>query len=184
MQKRWYAIHTYSGHEDKVSRSIKRQAEVRGLWGTRVFDVQYPTEIEIRTRAGKKHEVKKKLFPGYVLVQMMLDEDTWFLVKSTSGVIGFVSPGQDKNNRSKPVPLPDKDVMAMLQQETPAGAAPIRPKVQWNKGDVIRVNSGPFADFTGKIEDVNIEREKLRVFISIFGRETPVELEFTQVERA
>lgn len=174
MQRHWYAVHTYSGHENKVMTNILRQAEARNL-RSKVFDIKVPTEIEVRSRAGKRQEVKRKVFPGYVLIDMVLDEDTWYLVKSTSGVTGFVS------SDNKPVPLQEKEVQAILQSEKGVSQ---RPKVQWSKGDVIRVISGPFADFTGKIEEVNPEREKLRVYISIFGRETPVELEFTQVEKA
>ncbi|MCX6361165.1 MAG: transcription termination/antitermination protein NusG [Armatimonadetes bacterium] len=173
-QRHWYAVHTYSGHENKVMTNILRQAEARSL-RSKIYDIRIPTEVEVRTRAGKRTEVKRKVFPGYVLIDMVLDEDTWYLVKSTTGVTGFVSSG------NRPVPLQEREVQAILQTE--AGAVQ-RPRVQWSKDDVIRVISGPFADFTGKIEDVNIDKEKLRVFISIFGRETPVELDFTQVEKA
>jgi transcription termination/antitermination protein NusG len=173
-QRNWYAVHTYSGHENKVMTNILRQAEARNL-RTKIFDIKVPTEVEVRTRANKRVEVKRKVFPGYVLIDMVLDEDTWYLVKSTTGVTGFVSSG------NKPIPLQEKEVQAILQSETAVGQ---RPKVQWSKGDLVRVVSGPFAEFTGKIEDVNVDKEKLRVFISIFGRETPVELDFTQVEKA
>lgn len=173
-QKHWYAVTTYSGHENKVCQSIQRQAEVRGLQD-RIVDIRIPTELETRTRAGKRITVKRKLFPGYILIEMILDDDTWYLVKSTAGVTGFLSSGD------KPVRLQPDDVAAILQTEE---GSVQRPKVQWNAGDMIRVVSGPFEGFTGKIEDVNAEREKVRVFISIFGRETPVELEFTQVEKA
>ncbi len=173
-QRHWYAVHTYSGHENKVMINILRQAEARSL-RSKIFDIKIPTEMEVRTRAGKRTEVKRKIFPGYVLIDMVLDEDTWYLVKSTTGVTGFVSSG------NKPVPLQAKEVQDLLQSETTTAQ---RPKVQWSKGDIIRVITGPFADFTGKIEDVNPDKEKLKVFISIFGRETPVELDFTQVEKA
>lgn len=177
MQRHWYAVHTYSGHENKVMTNILRQAEVRSL-RNKIFDIRVPTEVEVRTRGGKRVEMKRKLFPGYVFINMILDEETWYLVKSTTGVTGFVGAGMGNN---KPTPVPQTEMDALLQTgETGAQ----RPKVQWNKGDVVRVVSGPFADFTGKIEDVNADKEKLRVFISIFGRETPVELDFTQVEKA
>lgn len=174
IQRHWYAVHTYSGHENKVMTNILRQAEARNLRG-KIFDIKIPTEVVVGTRAGKRTEVKRKVFPGYVLIDMVLDEDTWYLVKSTTGVTGFVSSG------SKPVPLQEREVQAILHSEEGVSQ---RPKVQWNRGDVIRVVSGPFSDFTGKVEDVNADKEKLRVFISIFGRETPVELDFTQVEKA
>jgi transcriptional antiterminator NusG len=173
-QRHWYAVHTYSGHENKVMTNILRQAEARSLRG-KVFDIRIPTEVEVRSRGGKTSEYKRKVFPGYILIDMVLDEDTWYLVKSTTGVTGFVSSG------SKPVPLQEREVEAILHSQE---GAVQRPKVQWSKGDIVRVVQGPFADFTGKIEDVNAEKQKLRVFISIFGRDTPVELDFAQVEKA
>jgi transcription termination/antitermination protein NusG len=174
MQRHWYAVHTYSGHENKVMTNIMRQADARNLRG-KIFDIKVPIEVEVRNRAGKRQSVKRKVFPGYVLIEMVLDEETWHLVRSTTGVTGFVSSG------NKPVPLQDKEVQVILQTEE--GVAP-RPKAQWSKGDVIRVTGGPFSGLVGKIEDVNLDKEKLRVLISIFGRETPVELDFTQVEKA
>ena len=173
MQKHWYAVHTYSGHEDKVSKNILRRAESMGLIG-KVTQVLVPKETETRTRAGKKTEMKRKVFPGYVLVEMELDDQTWYLVKSTTGVTGFVSSG------NKPVPLQDKEVRHIL--DTLEGTAPT-PVVKFEKGEVVRVTSGPFTEFTGKIEEVNADKEKLRVLISIFGRDTPVELDFQQVEK-
>jgi transcriptional antiterminator NusG len=173
MAKHWYAVHTYSGHENKVMTNIMRQADARNL-RSKIFDIKVPMETEIRTRSGKRQSFKRKVFPGYVLIQMVLDEETWHLVRSTTGVTGFVSSG------NKPVPLQEKEVHAILQTEE--GTAQ-RPKVQWSKNDGVRVVSGPFSGLAGKIEDVNIDKEKLRVLISIFGRETPVELDFTQVEK-
>ena len=172
-EKQWYAVHTYSGHENKVKTTIERRAESMNL-KDKVFRILVPTETELRTRAGKRQEVQRKVFPGYVLIEMVLDDTTWYLVKSTTGVTGFVSSG------NKPVPLQDKEVQAILD----AIEAPDRkPKVKWSKEDVVRVVAGPFSDFTGKIEEVNIQKEKLKVLISIFGRDTPVELDFAQVER-
>ncbi len=172
-EKQWYAVHTYSGHENKVKTNIERRAESMHL-KDKIFRVLVPTEAELRTRGGKRQEVQRKVFPGYVLIEMVLDDTTWYLVKSTTGVTGFVSSG------NKPVPLQDKEVQAILD----AIEAPDRkPKVKWSKDDVVRVVAGPFTDFTGKIEEVNVQKEKLRVLISIFGRDTPVELDFAQVER-
>jgi len=173
MERHWYAVHTYSGHENKVKTNIERRAESMGL-KDRIFRILIPTEQELRTRAGKKREVARKIFPGYVLIEMVLDDQTWYLVKSTTGVTGFVSSG------NKPVPLQDKEVANILEAvEGPRQ----KPRVLWEKGQVVRVMSGPFGEFTGTIEDVNIQKEKLRVLISIFGRDTPVELDFTQVEK-
>jgi len=153
--------------------SILRQVDVRGL-RDKVFDIRIPTEVEVRTRGGKSTEYRRKVFPGYILINMVLDEDTWYLVKSTTGVTGFVSSG------NKPVPLQEREVQAILQSEEDT---PQRPRVQWSRGDVIRVTQGPFSDFKGKIEDVNPDKQKLRVLISIFGRDTPLELDFTQVDK-
>ena len=172
-EKQWSAVHTYSGHENKVKTNIERRAESMNL-KDKVFRILVPTESELRTRAGKRQEVQRKVFPGYVLIEMVLDDTTWHLVKSTTGVTGFVSSG------NKPVPLQDREVQGILEAvETPDR----KPKVKWSKEEVVRVVSGPFADFTGKIEEVNIQKEKLKVLISIFGRDTPVELDFSQVER-
>ena len=173
MQRHWYAVHTYSGHENKVKTNIERRADSMSL-KDKIFEILVPTEAETRNRGGKKTEVKRKVFPGYVLIDMVLDDATWYLVKSTTGVTGFVSSG------NKPVPLQEREIREILA--TVKGDTP-RPRALWEKGQVVRVNSGPFADFTGKIEDVNEHREKLRVLISIFGRDTPVELDFNQVEK-
>jgi len=172
-EKQWYAVHTYSGHENKVKTNIERRAESMNL-KDKIFRILVPTEGELRTRAGKKQEVQRKVFPGYVLIEMVLDDSTWYLVKSTTGVTGFVSSG------NKPVPLQDREIQAILDT---IEAPDRRPKVKWSKDEIVRVTSGPFTDFTGKIEEVNVEKEKLKVLISIFGRDTPVELDFAQVER-
>lgn len=171
--KQWYAVHTYSGHENKVKTNIERRAESMNL-KDKVFRILVPTETELRTRGGRRTEVQRKVFPGYVLIEMILDETTWYLVKSTTGVTGFVSSG------NKPVPLQDKEIQDILDA---IEAPDRRPRVKWSKDDIVRVVSGPFADFTGKIEEINLHKEKLRVLISIFGRDTPVELDFAQVER-
>lgn len=173
MQRHWYAVHTYSGHENKVMTNILRRAESMSL-REKIFRILVPTELETRTRAGKKTEVKRKVFPGYVLIDMVLDDATWYLVKSTTGVTGFVSSG------NKPVPLQEREVRDILDSlET---VAPV-PVIRFDKGDFVRVIAGPFTEFTGKIEDVNADKEKLKVLISIFGRDTPVELDFQQVEK-
>lgn len=173
MEKNWYAVHTYAGHENKVKTTIERRAESMNL-KDKIFRILIPTEQELHTRNGKKQEIQRKIFPGYILIQMILDDSTWYLVKSTTGVTGFVSSG------NKPVPLQDKEIQNILEAvEGPHQ----KPKVLWEKGQVVRVTAGPFAEFTGTIEDVSAAKEKLRVLISIFGRDTPVELDFTQVEK-
>ncbi len=173
MDKHWYAVHTYSGHENKVKTTIERRADSMNL-REKISRIVVPTETELRTRGGKRTEVQRKVFPGYVLIEMVLDDATWYLVKSTTGVTGFVTSG------NKPVPLQEKEVQGILDA---VDGPKLPPRVKWNVGDVVRVVTGPFAEFTGKIEDVNAQKETLKVLISIFGRDTPVELEFSQVER-
>jgi transcriptional antiterminator NusG len=173
MQKHWYAVHTYSGHEKKVKTNIERRAETMGL-KNKVFEILVPTEKESRVRQGKKSEIDRKVFPGYVFVEMVLDDNTWYLVKSTTGVIGFVGD-------AKPTPVKNSEIQAIQTALAESEKAPLtRPK--WQVGQPVRVNSGPFADFTGSIQDINAPKDKVKVLISIFGRDTPVELEFGQIE--
>lgn len=174
MARAWYAVHTISGHEKKVSELLRRRADMMNLWNVDLFEIMIPTEKELVTRNGKRAERDRKVFPGYILVQMYLNDDTFKLVKGTSGVTGFVSSG------SKPVPMEDYEVrriLANLEQSQEA------PKIAFNKTDIVRVIEGPFADYTGKIEEVNADREKVKVLISIFGRDTAVELDFAHVQK-
>lgn len=174
MPKAWYAVHTIAGHENKVRDVLTRRAQVEGVWDLDIFEILIPTERELQTRNGKRYERDKKVFPGYILVQMSLTDDSYKLVKSTSGVTGFVQSG------NKPVPLEEYEVKRIM---TNLEASKEAPKVSWNVGENVRVVEGPFSDFTGKIEEVNADREKLKVLINIFGRDTPVELDFSQVEK-
>ena len=174
MPKAWYAVHTIAGHENKVRDVLTRRAQVEGYWGQDLFQILIPTEQELQTRGGKRVVVDKKVFPGYILDQMSMTDDTYKLVKSTSGVTGFVQSG------NKPVPLEEYEVRRIMTNLETSKEAP---KVAWQKGDAIRVVEGPFSDFSGKIEEVNTDKEKLKVLINIFGRDTPVELEYTQVEK-
>lgn len=174
MPRAWYAVHTIAGHENKVRDVLTRRAQVERVWDFDIFEILIPTEREMATRNGKRYEVDRKVFPGYILVQMNLTEEMYKLVKSTSGVTGFVQSG------NKPVPLEQYEVDRIMRNLEASQEAP---KVAWQKGDAIRVIEGPFADFAGKIEEVNAEKEKLKVLINIFGRDTPVELEFNQVEK-
>ena len=174
MPKAWYAVHTISGHENKVRDVLTRRAQVEGLWDYDIFEILIPTEKELATRNGKRVEKDKKVFPGYILVNMMLSDDSFKLVKSTSGVTGFVQSG------NKPIPLEEYEVRRIM---TNLAASQEAPKVQWSKGEAIQVVAGPFSDFTGKIEEVMVEKEMLKVLINIFGRDTPVELEFDQVSK-
>ena len=174
MPRAWYAVHTIAGHENKVKDVLTRRAMVEGFWNLDLFEVLIPTEQELQTRNGKRRVVPKKVFPGYILVQMSLTDDTYKLVKSTSGVTGFVQSG------NKPVPLEDYEVQRIIDNLKASEEAP---KVAWQKGDAIRVIEGPFSEFSGKIEEVAPDKEKLKVLINIFGRDTPVELDFNQVEK-
>jgi transcriptional antiterminator NusG len=170
--KAWYAVHTYSGHENKVKTNIERRAESLRL-RDKINRIVVPMEEETRTRNGRRSTVKRKVFPGYVLIEMELDDQTWYLVKNTIGVTGFVSSG------NKPVPLQQHEVQNIL--DALEHKTPLMPT--WQKGEVIRVTTGPFADFNGAIEEVNTDKQKVKVLISIFGRDTPVELDFNQIER-
>ncbi len=174
MPKSWYAVHTIAGHENKVRDVLTRRAQVEGLWDYDIFEILIPTEKELHTRNGKRVEKDRKVFPGYILINMMMSDDAFKLVKSTSGVTGFVQSG------NKPIPLENYEVARIM---TNLEASQETPKVAWNKGENIRVVEGPFSDFTGKIEEVSTDKEKLKVLINIFGRDTPVELDFNQVEK-
>lgn len=168
---KWYVVHTYSGHENKVSITLKQRAEAGGFTD-RIFKVFIPHQEKIVISEGKKRSVDERLFPGYVIVQMVLSDDSWHLVRSTRGVTGFVGTG------SSPTPLPETEVKALMKftrQEAPKFEA------KFNVGDSVKITDGPFAEFLGKVEEVNDEQGKVKVLVSVFGRETPVELDFMQV---
>ncbi|MGH2617570.1 MAG: transcription termination/antitermination protein NusG [Thermomicrobiales bacterium] len=169
----WYVLHTYSGYENKVKKSIETRIEALDLTD-RVYEIVVPTQDEIEIRSGQRHTVQKKVFPGYVLVRMEMDDDTWYALRNTPGVTGFV------NINNVPVPLPDAEVQSILKGMT--AEAP-RVKISFQVGDTVRITDGPFADFRGEIDEINQERGKIRVLVSFFGRETPVELDFLQAER-
>ncbi len=173
--QQWFVVHTYSGFENKVAASIEQRAKIFGLQD-RITRVVVPTEEVVEVRKGQKRITPQKFFPGYVLVQMELTDETWHLVRSTPKVTGFVGSG------AKPVPLPQEEVEEILRQME-EGAEKPKPKSIFQQGDKIRVIEGPFVNFTGTIEDVNLERGKLKVMVAIFGRLTPVEIEYYQVER-
>jgi transcriptional antiterminator NusG len=175
-RKHWFVIHTYSGYENKVKANLERRIHSMNMQD-KIFRVLVPMEDEVEFKEGKRKITPKKVFPGYVLVEMDMDDQSWYVVRNTSGVTGFVgSPGAGE----KPVPLQDKEVKTILKQmgiETP------KLKIDFKKGDRVKVTSGPFFDFTGLIDEIQPEKEKVRALISIFGRETPVELEFYQIEK-
>jgi transcriptional antiterminator NusG len=175
-RKNWFVIHTYSGYENKVKANLERRIHSMNMQD-KIFRVLVPMEDEVEFKDGKRKITPKKVFPGYVLVEMDMDDQSWYVVRNTSGVTGFVgSPGAGE----KPVPLQDKEVKTILKQmgiETP------KLKIDFKKGDRVKVTSGPFFDFTGIVDEIAPEKEKVRALISIFGRETPVELEFYQIEK-
>lgn len=169
----WYVLHTYSGYENKVKKTIEARVEAFDM-GDRVFEIIVPTQDEIEIKDGQRKTVQRKIFPGYVLVRMVMDEDTWYQLRNTPGVTGFVS--QD----NKPVPLQGDAANLVIE-----GMEAEAPKVTMSfaLGDTVRIIDGPFADFRGEIDEVNNEKGKVKVLVSFFGRETPVELDFLQVER-
>ena len=173
LEGQWYVLHTYSGYENKVKKSIETRIEALDLTD-RVYEIVVPTQEEIEIRSGQRHQVQKKVFPGYVLVRMEMDDDTWYALRNTPGVTGFV------NINNVPIPLPDHEVQSIIKGMT--AEAP-RVKVSFQVGDTVRITDGPFADFRGEIDEINQERGKIRVLVSFFGRETPVELDFLQAER-
>jgi transcriptional antiterminator NusG len=177
-EKKWYVIHTYSGYENRVKTNLEHRIKSMDVAG-KIFQVVVPTEDEIEIRDGQRRTVAKKIFPGYILVEMIMDEQTWHVVRNTPGVTGIVS-AQDDKGKVEPVPLDEPEVKTILKQmeaETP------RVKVGFARGQSIRIIDGPFIDFIGVVDDINAEKGKVRVLVSFFGRETPVELDFLQVER-
>ena len=174
---RWYVIHAFSGYEKKVVSSLKEQIELAGM-EDRFGEILVPTEEVVEMKDGQKRKSERKFFPGYVLVQMDLDDDTWHLVKETPRVMGFIGGKADQ-----PAPITEKEAALILQRVEDSGEAP-KPKTVFEAGETVRVIDGPFNDFDGVVEEVNYEKSRMRVAVTIFGRSTPVELEFTQVEKA
>lgn len=177
MALRWYVVHAYSGFEQSVRRSLTEHIKRAGL-EDKFGDILVPTEEVVEMREGQKRKSERKFFPGYVLVQMEMDNDTWHLVKSVPKVMGFIGGTPDK-----PAPITDREADKILQR-VQEGVEKPRPKVLFEPGEVVRVTDGPFNDFNGVVEEVNYDKSRLRVAVLIFGRSTPVELEFGQVEKA
>ncbi|MBU7007476.1 transcription termination/antitermination protein NusG [Phosphitispora fastidiosa] len=170
--KQWYVIHTYSGYENKVKANLEKRVDSMNM-GDKIFRILVPMEDEVEIKDGKKKITKRKVFPGYVLVEMIMTDDSWYVVRNTSGVTGFVGSG------TKPIPLHESEVKLILKQ---MGVEEPRTRSLYQVGQNIRVISGPFENFVGIIEENHPEKGKLKVLVSMFGRETPVELEYTQVE--
>ncbi len=172
-ERAWYIIHCYSGYENKVKRNLEQRIETMRMQH-KIFQVVVPTEEEIEVKDGKRRTVERRLFPGYLLVQMILDDESWMVVRNTPGVTGFVGMG------NQPTPLPPEQVQAIIRRME--AEAP-RVKVTYKPGQKVRIIDGPFRDFIGVVDTIDEERTKVRVLVSFFGRDTPVELDFLQVER-
>jgi transcriptional antiterminator NusG len=177
MTMRWYVVHAYSGFEKSVARALKERIERDGM-KDRFGEILVPVEEVVEMKGGQKAVSERKFFPGYVLVQMDMGDDTWHLVKSTPKVTGFVG-----GSAMKPTPISEKEVQAIMDQMREGVEKP-KPKVLFEVGQAVRVTDGPFNDFHGNVEEVNYDKNKLRVSVTIFGRATPVELDFGQVEKA
>jgi transcriptional antiterminator NusG len=173
---RWYVVHAYSGYEKKVAAAIKDRVILNGMEDS-FGDILVPTEEVVEIKGGQRRKSERKFFPGYVLVQMELNDDSWHMVKATPRVLGFIGGKADM-----PAPITDKEADAILQRVQDSEDKP-RPKTIFETGEVVRVIDGPFNDFNGVVEEVNYEKSRVRVSVSIFGRNTPVELEFVQVEK-
>ena len=177
-EARWYILHTYSGQEDRVKKNLDIRIQTLDMQN-KIFEVVVPTEEEIVLKDGKRTPERRKIFPGYILVQMKLDDESWHAVRNTPGVTGFVSNEDELEKRPKPVPLEDKEVDVILNHIK--STAP-KVKVGYQKGQSVRIAAGPFADFLGIVSDVDEDKGKVRVLVSFFGRETPVELDFLQLD--
>jgi transcriptional antiterminator NusG len=172
--RQWYVVHCYSGYENKVKRNLEQRISSMDMEG-HIFDVVVPTEEEIEVREGKRRTYQRRVFPGYILVQMIMTDQSWYVVRNTPGVTGFVGMG------TKPTPLREEEVQRIIKRME--AEAP-KVKVTFKPGQKVRIVQGPFADFIGTVDDINMEKGKVRVMVSFFGRETPVELDFLQVEKA
>lgn len=177
MTMQWYVVHAYSGFEKSVMRALKERIERAGMQDS-FGEILVPVEEVVEMKGGQKKTTERKFFPGYVLVQMEMNDDSWHLVKSTPKVTGFVG-----GTANKPAPISEREVDAIMQQMQEGVEKP-RPKVLFESGELVRVIDGPFNEFNGTVEEVNYEKSKLRVSVTIFGRATPVELDFSQVEKA
>ncbi len=172
-EKNWYVIHTYSGYENKVKANIEHRVETMGM-KDKIFQIIVPMEDELEYKDGKQRLVQKKVFPGYVLVEMIITDESWYLVRNTPGVTGFVGFG------NKPSPLDPKEIHSILQR---MGMEEPRARMEYEIGTRVKVVRGPFQNFEGEVEEVNPERGKLKITISMFGRDTPIELDYGQVEK-
>jgi transcription termination/antitermination protein NusG len=176
MEKNWYVVHTYSGYENKVKANLEKRVESMGM-SDKIFRVVVPEEEETEIKNGKKKVVKRKVFPGYVLVEIVMTDDSWYVVRNTPGVTGFVGSA---GSGSKPTPLLPEEVVGLLKR---MGVEEKRIDVNYEIGETVRVKEGPFTNFTGSVEEMDKDKAKLKVLVNMFGRDTPVELDFTQIEK-
>jgi transcriptional antiterminator NusG len=174
--RKWYIVHTYSGFEERVKETLKQRADALGM-GDKFGEIRIPTETIVELRGGKKRETQRKFFPGYILVEMEMSDESWHVVKNTPKVTGFVGTGRN------PTPLTQSEVDQIVEQVVTAKEKP-KPKYVFEKGEMVKIVDGPFNNFTGVVDDINIDRGTLKVMVTIFGRQTPVELEFLQVQKA
>jgi transcription termination/antitermination protein NusG len=171
MDKHWYVVHTYAGYENKVKTNLEKRVESMEMQD-KIFRVLVPMEKELEIKNGKKKATMRKVFPGYVLVEMIMADDSWYVVRNTPGVTGFVGPG------SKPIPLSSAEINQILRQ---MGLDDPKPRIEFSVGESVRVVDGPFTNFVGSVEEILADRRKIKVLVSMFGRDTPVELDFFQV---
>ncbi|MBE3557610.1 MAG: transcription termination/antitermination protein NusG [Ktedonobacteraceae bacterium] len=174
-ERAWYAIHTYSGHENKVKNHLEARIASMGM-RDKIFRVIVPMEEEVEIKQGQRRTVQRKVFPGYVLVEMIMSDEAWYVVRNTPGVTSFVGSG------TRPIPLQEQEVKTILKQVTKEAEKP-KAKINFSKGQSVRVIDGPFTEFIGTVSDINLDRNKVTVLVSFFGRETPVVLDFLQVEK-
>jgi len=172
-QRRWYVLHTYSGYEDAVAHNLRQRIESLDM-GDKIFNVLVPKEKKIKIKGGKREVVEEKIYPGYVLVEMIVDDESWYVVRNTPRVTGFIGAG------TVPIPISDEEIKNIQKR---MGVEQPTYKIDVEVGDVVRITDGPFKDFDGKISEVDKERGKVKVLVNMFGRETPVELDFLQVKK-
>lgn len=172
-ERHWYAIHTYSGYEDNVARNLKQRIESLGF-EDKIFSVLVPKEKKIKIKSGRRETIEEKIYPGYVLVEMIVDDDSWYIVRNTPNVTGFIGAG------TIPTPLADAEIEALVKQ---MGVEEPKYKIDMAVGDRVKITDGPFKDFDGKVSEVDPEKGRIKVLVTIFGRETPVELDFLQIKK-
>ncbi len=176
LEKQWFVIHTYSGYENKVKNNLESRVQTMSM-EDKIFRILVPTEEELEVKNGKKKVVQRKVFPGYALVEMIMTDDSWYVVRNTPGVTGFVG---SSGAGSKPTPLLPDEVQSILRQ---MGVEEVHTKVDYQVGEVVRIVDGPFADMVGTVEEIHDDHQKLKVLVSMFGRETPLEVDYAQVEK-